>query len=135
MLFVSVQFGLLNLVEALKLPEPMLNYFFKIAWRNMARHKMFTIINVAGLGLGVCACIVIFFVSSYELTFDNFHQDKDRIYHIGSKGALASQISSRVPPPMPAAMRQEISGFDAVSSFYPSLPIRFCLLRCRPPFS
>jgi putative ABC transport system permease protein len=119
MLFVSVQFGLLNLVEALKLPEPMLNYFFKIAWRNMARHKMFTIINVAGLGLGVCACIVIFLVSSYELTFDNFHQDNDRIYHIGSKGALASRISSRVPPPMPAALRREIAGFEAVSGFYP----------------
>ncbi len=97
----------------------MLKYYFKIAWRNIARHKVFTIINVAGLALGVCACIVIFLVSNYELTFDNFHQDKERIYHIGQKFAQVSWISSRVPPPMPAALRQEIGGFEAVAGFYP----------------
>ena len=73
----------------------MLKYYFKIAWRNIARHKVFTIINVAGLALGVCACIVIFLVSNYELTFDNFHQDKERIYHIGQKFAQVSWISEQ----------------------------------------
>jgi putative ABC transport system permease protein len=68
----------------------MIKYYLKIAWRNITRHKVFTIINVAGLALGVCACIVIFLVSSYELTFDDFHQDKERIYHIGQRFGMAS---------------------------------------------
>ena len=60
----------------------MLKNYFKIAFRNIIRKKVYTAINILGLALGICACIVIYVISSYELSFDNFHPGKDRIYRM-----------------------------------------------------
>ena len=60
----------------------MIKNYLKIAWRNITKHKVYTIINVLGLALGICACIVIYIITSYEFSFDRFHPDKERIYRI-----------------------------------------------------
>jgi ABC-type antimicrobial peptide transport system permease subunit len=57
-------------------------------------------------------------VCHFELSFDNFHPDKDRIYHVGQKDPITTGIVSRVPPAMPAALRYEIAGLESVASFY-----------------
>ena len=36
----------------------MLTSFIKIAWRNITRHKVYSLVNVLGLALGICGCIV-----------------------------------------------------------------------------
>ncbi|HSZ84402.1 MAG TPA: ABC transporter permease [Puia sp.] len=97
----------------------MLKHYFKISWRNIIRNKIFTVINIAGLALGICTCIVIFLITNFELSFDNFHPDKERIYHIGQKDPITPSNVSRISPPMPDALRQEITGIEAVASFYP----------------
>ena len=108
----------------------MLKNYIRIAWRNILRHKAFTIINISGLTLGVCACIVIFLVCRYEFSFDNFHPDKERIYHVGCKepmGTVDQGNVSRVLPPTAAALKQEIPGIEAAASFYnyyPTITIR-----------
>ena len=60
----------------------MLKNYCRIAWRNISRHKLYTTINVAGLALGICSCIVIYLVAGYDLGFDRFHPGEDRIYLI-----------------------------------------------------
>ena len=100
----------------------MLKSYLRIAWRNITRHKVFTLINVSGLALGICACIVIFLVTNHELSYDTFHPDKERIYHVGTKEQHTTWNTSRVPPPMPAALQQEITGVEAVAKFYPYWP-------------
>ncbi len=60
----------------------MLKSYFKIAWRNISRHKVYTLINVTGLAFGICACLVIYLINSYDLSFDRFHPDGNRIYRI-----------------------------------------------------
>jgi len=98
----------------------MFRNYFKIAWRNIARNKVYTAINVLGLSLGVCACLIIYLVTAFELSYDTFHPDKDRIYRIvtsmqdaqGNKGDDASGIA-----PLPIALRNELSGFEAVTGF------------------
>ena len=76
----------------------MLRNYFRIAARILARNKLYTIINILGLALGVCGCIVIWLVGSYELSFDKFHPDKDRIYRV-------LENESYTLPPMPEAIR------------------------------
>ena len=58
----------------------MFRYYLLLAWRIMK--KVYTLINVLGLALGICACLLIYLVTSYELSFDRFHKDRDRIYRI-----------------------------------------------------
>lgn len=108
----------------------MLKNYFRIAWRNLLRHKAFAIINILGLTLGVCACIIIFLVCRYEFSFDTFHPDKERIYHVGcleKVGPADRGYTSRVLPPTAAALKRDIPGIEAATSFYnyePSITVR-----------
>ena len=43
----------------------MITNYFIIAWRNIVKHKIYTLINVAGLSIGICACIVIYLIAAY----------------------------------------------------------------------
>src|SRR5258708_39294269 len=63
----------------------MFKNYFKTAFRNLSRNKSYAFINVAGLGVGVAACLLIFLVIQYENSFDNFHANKERIYRISTR--------------------------------------------------
>jgi putative ABC transport system permease protein len=105
-------------------------YMFKIyiknAWRHIIRHKTYSAINVMGLAMGICGCLVIYLVASFEFSFDTFHPDEDRIYCIdisapnprdGGRGHM-----NEVPPPMPAAIRNDITGLEKAAAFQPYQP-------------
>src|SRR3978361_1599002 len=55
---------------------------FKTALRNLSKHKTYSIINVAGLTLGIASCLVIFLVVQYELSYDKFNSKEKRIYRV-----------------------------------------------------
>ena len=65
------------------------NYMFrnyvKIAWRNLWRHKRMTMINVAGLSIGMAATVLISLWVQNELSFDKFQPGAENIYRIRSK--------------------------------------------------
>lgn len=60
----------------------MLKNYFKTAWRNIKRHKGYSLINVIGLAIGVAACLLILQYVSFELSYENFQANKDRIYRV-----------------------------------------------------
>ena len=98
----------------------MFKNYFKIAWRNIARNKAYSIINILGLSLGICACIVIFLITSFEFSFDKFHPDKDRIYRIVGESQNASgekKFLNNIIPDV-AGFQNQIPGFDATAAFH-----------------
>jgi putative ABC transport system permease protein len=62
----------------------MFRNYFKTALKNLMRNKVFSIINIGGLGLGVGCCMLILLYTSDELSFDRFHKKADHIYRIVS---------------------------------------------------
>jgi putative ABC transport system permease protein len=60
----------------------MIKNYFKIAVRNLWRHKAFSLINILGLAVGMTACFLIFLYVSFELSYDTFHSKADRTYRI-----------------------------------------------------
>jgi predicted permease len=60
----------------------MLKNYFKIAWRNLKRNKAYATISVIGLALGMACGILIFTLITYHLSFDTFHNNKDRVYRL-----------------------------------------------------
>ena len=60
----------------------MLKNYFKIAWRNILRQKGYSGINIVGLAIGIAACLLILQYVSFELSYENFHVNKDRIYRV-----------------------------------------------------
>ena len=60
----------------------MLKNYFKIAFRNLWRHRVFSLINILGLTVGMTACFLIFLYVRFEMSYDNMHSKSDRIYRI-----------------------------------------------------
>ena len=63
----------------------MFKNYFKIAFRNLARNKIYSFINIAGLGIGLaCALLIMLYVKD-EISFDRFHKNVNHIYRIARK--------------------------------------------------
>ncbi len=60
----------------------MIKNYLKIAWRNLIRHKSFSLINIGGLSIGIAACLLISLYVNYELSYDGYDLKKDRIVRI-----------------------------------------------------
>jgi putative ABC transport system permease protein len=103
----------------------MLKNYLKMAWRNIARNKLYTCINILGLALGVCVCLAIYTIVSFEFSFDSFHPDKDRIYRLVGKTTESggdAHFNNDIPAPAPTAARELLSGLQTVAPFiqYPA---------------
>jgi putative ABC transport system permease protein len=57
------------------------NYII-IAWRNLSRHKTYSIINISGLSIGLACTMLILLYVKDEVSYDNFHENGDNIYRI-----------------------------------------------------
>jgi putative ABC transport system permease protein len=60
----------------------MLSNYLVIAYRNVLKNKVFSAINIFGLGTGLAACLLIFQFVSFELSYDKFNEKFDRIYRV-----------------------------------------------------
>lgn len=98
----------------------MLKNYFKIAWRNISRRKVFTIINVIGLALGICACIIIYLITDHDLSFDTFHADKERIFRIVGELQRSDGSSNFLNSPTDdvAGFQNQVPGFEFVSGYH-----------------
>lgn len=61
----------------------MLNSYFKLTIRNIARSKGYSFINIFGLSLGIACCLLTANYVAFELSFDDFHPNVDRTYRVG----------------------------------------------------
>lgn len=62
----------------------MLQNYFKIAIRNLQRNKVFSLINIAGLSIGLACCMLIVLYTKDEISYDRFHKNVNQIYRITS---------------------------------------------------
>ncbi|HEY4063176.1 MAG TPA: ABC transporter permease [Puia sp.] len=99
---------------------------FRSALRSLARHKGYSGINILGLTLGLCACLVIYNIVSYEFSFDRSYPDRDRIYRIGCRllenngnGVLQEGYGKSIPAPAPDALRAGIPSIETLAGYYP----------------
>ncbi|CAN5581580.1 ABC transporter permease [soil metagenome] len=102
----------------------MLKNYFKIAWRNILRHKGYSAINITGLAIGMAACLLLFMVVKYELSYEKFQPSYSQIYHVVTedKYAEGSTFNSGIPVPALKALRVEIPQvkFAGINAIYGS---------------
>jgi putative ABC transport system permease protein len=63
---------------------PLFSNYFKIGLRKIKRQKLYSLINIAGLAVGLACCAVIILYVTNELSYDTFHKDADRIYRVAT---------------------------------------------------
>jgi ABC-type antimicrobial peptide transport system permease subunit len=64
----------------------MFRNYFKVIFRNLYRFKSFSLINITGLAIGMASAVLILLLIQNELSYDQFHEKKDRIYMMFSRG-------------------------------------------------
>ena len=93
----------------------MLRNYFKTAWRNLVRHKTFSIINIGGLAIGLAACWLIMLYVGNELSYDRYHHNAHRIARIAQHGEWSggSFQLAVTPPPFAQAFKDAFPDIQA----------------------
>nr|HNH29149.1 ABC transporter permease [bacterium] len=89
----------------------MISNYIKIALRNLLKHKLYSVINILGLAVGIAACLVIMIFIKDELSYDRHHPQADRIHRITRSWNNANGETSlhlaRVAPTVAPLMRND----------------------------
>lgn len=94
----------------------MIKNYFKIAFRNIIRHKAFAAINIAGLAIGMTCSIFILLWVQNELSYDRFHNNANEIYRItGSAGDFNAAVNCAGMPPELKLKIPSIKNFVRIS--------------------
>jgi putative ABC transport system permease protein len=97
----------------------MLKNYLTIGIRNLVRNKGYAVLNIIGLAIGIAACLLIFTVVQFELSYDTFHSKYDRIYRVVIEDKFPDGQASYnpgVPSPLPVALRQDIPQLEKVAA-------------------
>lgn len=102
----------------------MIKNYFKIAWRNIWKNKLFSAINVISLAIGLSASFVIGLMVYYDFTFDKFHKDGDLIYRITTvyNSAEGENHNYGVSVPLIPAVKQNVTGIQESTAFFTASP-------------
>ena len=99
----------------------MLRNYFITAFRNFKNNKVYSLLNIFGLGVGLASCLFVFTIIRYEYSFDNWHHKKDRIYRVvrhfyGDNGVVYH--SGSIPYPTGDELVRTIPDFEKVVQFH-----------------
>src|SRR5690349_8183851 len=102
----------------------MFKNYFKIAFRSLSRNRSYTIINIAGLAVGIAVCMMIFIVIQFQTSYDAFHPKKDRIFRVLTESHHADlgsvSYAKNVPFAMPASLKTAFPQLEQVTPVYAS---------------
>lgn len=86
----------------------MIKNYFKIAWRNLWKHKTDSLINLTGLCIAFTSAILLLLSVSYEFSYDRFHTQHKDIYHLyfDVQKVKGSELSNAMPAPLLPELRK-----------------------------
>jgi putative ABC transport system permease protein len=97
----------------------MFRNYLLVTFRNLLKNKVFTIINIVGLGVGLSVCIVAFFNHMFNYEFDRTHENYDEIYRINCFRDMQGreQEYGFVPATLGLEIKNDIPGIIRASRF------------------
>ena len=97
----------------------MLKNYLKIGWRNLMKDKTFTLLNVVGLSIAFGVAILLSMASFFELSYDDFHENGDKIYqaYITQQTPKGPEAGTSYPAPFADALRTEVPGVEKITRF------------------
>ncbi|MFI5153711.1 MAG: ABC transporter permease [Chitinophagales bacterium] len=102
----------------------MFKNYFKTAFRSLIRNRNYTIINIAGLAVGIAVCMMIFIIIQFQSSFDDFHSNKDRVYRVLTEyhheDAANITYGKDVPFPLPKGLKTAFPQIEQVAPIFAS---------------
>lgn len=103
---------------------------FKYLIRSLGRRKMFTLLNITGLAVGIAANLLLFILIRHELSIDTFHTNRDRIYRVVSTETFRNGtivFDGCAPRPLADALRREFPQAEKVAAVYRERRFQFAI--------
>ena len=99
----------------------MIRNYFKIALRNLLKRRLFSIVNIFGLSIGLAACFLILHYVNFEWSYDNFHDDGNRIFRVLIKRSIASgdALFATTHPGVSPALKDQFSEIEESARIVP----------------
>lgn len=87
----------------------MLRNYFKIAFRNLWKNKVYALINIVGLSVAFGSAMLLFLTARFELSFDDFQANKEHLYKVFFKLNLAdgTRMGTSMPAPLTPALKAD----------------------------
>ena len=101
----------------------MIRNYLKIAYRNLLKNKVFSLINILGLAIGMAACLLILRYVVFESSYDSFHRQGNRLYRVALQSSIfgnATDVSVANHPGVGRTLQQD---FPEVTNFTRLFPI------------
>ena len=87
----------------------MLKNYITIAFRNLRKHRFYTLINILGLAIGVASCLIIVLFIADEMSYDKYNVNANRIYRLHNEikfGGNHMHIATTSAPAAQAVLHQ-----------------------------
>lgn len=96
----------------------MIKNYFKTTIRSLRKNRLFSVINIFGLSVGLAAALFILQYAFHELSFDKFHEKSDRIYRVMNERFEGEQMIQRGQITYSAVGKQMYEDFPEVESYF-----------------
>lgn len=97
----------------------MIKNHLKIAWRNLFRHRMNSLINLSGLAIGMTAAFFIFMWVSNEYSYDSYHPDAERIYRLTTHSKKRDSKAENTPYPLGEDVKNQLADVELLTRIRP----------------
>jgi putative ABC transport system permease protein len=100
----------------------MIKNYIKTALRNIQRQKLYSLITMSGLVLGLSVFIMFALLADFISNFDSCHKNADRVYsvvQVRTDAQEGEQHSAIVPPPLASALQAEFPEIEKASRYFP----------------
>ena len=95
----------------------MLQNTIKIFFRNLQRHKLFSILNILGLASGTSAAVLILLIADFELSYDNFHPNVANKYIMALDAKIGENEAyhTDTPPVLSPTLQEQMGGVKSTT--------------------
>lgn len=93
----------------------MLKSYLKIAWRNLRNNKWYSAINIIGLGVGLASFILVLLFLNYELSYDKWNPELEKIYKLGLEDKDGIAWNGATPEPLGRLIADKYSNAEAAT--------------------
>lgn len=100
----------------------MFENYYRIAWRNLLKQKMYSSIKIGGFAIGIAACLLIALFIRQELSYDQHYKNKGRIYRLTASSLFRGEESKSTwfPAPMNEALLDDYPDFELTGDIIPA---------------
>src|SRR5262245_57665043 len=90
----------------------MIKHYLNLAWRNLKKNRIYSLINITGLAIGLAVCMLIVLYVAHESRYDQFHKNAGKIFWVQGKIKMGSDsifVASMSYPTGPMIQKSEPS--------------------------